>query len=138
MKFLDTTVPVYSHLETDRDLEEEEKRVKERAREIEERIDDGEKVMSSLVHFSEFVNVLESNMEYSEAREKAEVFLDHPNVVFLEVGADHYQAAVEIADRHDFGLNDALAVVLMKKSGIAEIYSFDRHFDEVEGIERVP
>ncbi|MHC1568149.1 MAG: type II toxin-antitoxin system VapC family toxin [Candidatus Syntropharchaeia archaeon] len=33
--------------------------------------------------------------------------------------------------------NDCLAVEVMRKEGISEIYSFDRGFDRVSGIRRI-
>ena len=40
----------------------------------------------------------------------------------------------------DFKLepNDALAVDIMRQNDITEIYSFDEHFNKIDGIKRLP
>ncbi len=48
-----------------------------------------------------------------------------------------YIEALEIARDHIIGLNDALAVLLMKRYGIKEIYSYYSDFDKIEWIKRI-
>ena len=47
-----------------------------------------------------------------------------------------YLRALEIYATHQIDFEDALAVAYMERRRIAEILSYDRHFDRVEGIER--
>lgn len=56
---------------------------------------------------------------------------------FLEPNKENYLDAIDIAEESNIGLNDALAYVLMRSNGIAEIYTFDRHFDQLTGIKRI-
>jgi predicted nucleic acid-binding protein len=59
------------------------------------------------------------------------------NIQICEVTPDHYLNAVSILEQHLVGMNDALAYVLMKKTAITKIYSFDRHFDCFPEIKRI-
>lgn len=60
------------------------------------------------------------------------------NVKILDVTRDAYFAAVEIGEDYKLEPNDALAVDLMRQNDIEEIYSFDDHFNKVDGITRLP
>ncbi|MBP7300163.1 MAG: type II toxin-antitoxin system VapC family toxin [Methanoculleus sp.] len=44
--------------------------------------------------------------------------------------ADDYRESTHLARNHAISINDALAVVVMEREGINEIYTFDRHFRE--------
>lgn len=55
----------------------------------------------------------------------------------LPVNRLQYEAALAASERHDLGLNDALAYVLMGEKRIETIYSFDRDFDGLPGIRRL-
>jgi predicted nucleic acid-binding protein len=60
------------------------------------------------------------------------------NVTIKEVTREAYLAATELGDDLKLEANDALAIYIMKANDITDIYSFDEHFDEVEGIKRLP
>jgi hypothetical protein len=60
------------------------------------------------------------------------------NVKILGVSAEAYLAAVELGEELRLEANDALAVDIMLRNDINEIYSFDGHFDNLEGILRLP
>jgi predicted nucleic acid-binding protein len=47
------------------------------------------------------------------------------------VTADDYRESVAVAEKYSVSVNDALALVVMDRHGIDEIYTFDRHFDRV-------
>ena len=48
-----------------------------------------------------------------------------------------YSVAIEIAKKYKISINDALAIFFMQSRKLKEIYSFDKHFDNIEGIKRV-
>ena len=60
------------------------------------------------------------------------------NVEILGVGKNDYFAAAELGQEFGLDSNDALAVQVMQSKGLAEIYSFDRVFEKIEGIARLP
>ncbi|MBI2138433.1 type II toxin-antitoxin system VapC family toxin [Candidatus Woesearchaeota archaeon] len=45
--------------------------------------------------------------------------------------------AIAVAEKHSLDFDDALIVSCMKCNGISKLMSFDRHFDNIEGIERM-
>jgi predicted nucleic acid-binding protein len=77
----------------------------------------------------------------------AEVVLDANVLVgFLDKGDALHERAVDLLDRlekdgHDFVLldifNDALLLILARESIITNLASFDKDFDQVEGLRRI-
>ncbi len=61
LKFVDATVFIHAYLKPSRKLEPHEKELKKGARQIIERIENGEKVTTSVVHFTETANILEDS-----------------------------------------------------------------------------
>lgn len=132
--FVDANVFVYAFLKPRRKLQPHEQKIKEAAKEIVTRINEGEETMTSVVHFSEICNILEDHLPTQEAcmLEKGLLLLD--NVVVKEVSEEHYLKALAVAEDHEVGANDALAYVLMKETGINRIYSFDKDFNKFKDI----
>jgi predicted nucleic acid-binding protein len=60
------------------------------------------------------------------------------NITIFDVTKDEYFAAVTIGEDLNLEPNDALAVDLMRQNGIKEIYSFDKHFNGIDDIIRLP
>jgi predicted nucleic acid-binding protein len=44
---------------------------------------------------------------------------------------------VHIAERFYIGVNDGLAIDAMREKSLNEIYSRDKHFDKIPGIQRI-
>jgi len=134
---LDANVLVYAYLKPKRKLTDEEKKIKERARAIVGRINKGEKVVTSIVHLSEVANILENAMSMKLLSELIKSVLSADNIRVMETSKEDYLMAADIASTRNIGINDSLALIKMRESGANEIYSFDRHFDEIEDITRV-
>lgn len=60
------------------------------------------------------------------------------NVHVEAVGPDMYLSSVELGGELGLDPNDALAVETMQMRDVNEIYSFDRGFEGVKGITRLP
>ncbi len=135
--FVDTNVFVYALLKPTRKLQQHEIKAKEAAKQIISRINDGEEVACSVVHFSEICNIIEYYLPFEEALTLEKGLLLRENIQICEVTQDDYLNAVSISEQHPVGLNDALAYVLMKKTAITKIYSFDKHFDCFPEIHRI-
>jgi predicted nucleic acid-binding protein len=135
--YVNTNVFIYAFLKTKRQLQPSEMKMKESAKKIVARINEGENVATSVVHFSEVCNILEDFLPFEEAilMEKAMLHLD--NMMIFEVTAQDYLNAVSLAEGFHVGVNDALAYMLMEKEGLQEIYTFDKDFDAFTGIKRV-
>lgn len=134
--FVDANVFVYAFLKTRRKLQPHEEKIKNEAKKIVTRINDGEETVTSVVHFSEICNILEDNLQIDEAHtlEKSLLFLD--NMKITEVSDAFYLKALAVAEVQQIGANDALAYVLMKENEINNIYSFDKDFDQFKDITR--
>ncbi len=137
LAYVDTNVFVYALLKSTRKLLPHEINVKESAKQIVSRINGGEEVACSVVHFSEICNIIEYYLPLEVALIFEKGLLLRENIQILEVTPDDYLNAVSISEQHSVGLNDALAYLLMKKTAITSIYSFDKHFDCFPEIKRV-
>jgi predicted nucleic acid-binding protein len=60
------------------------------------------------------------------------------NVRIVDVTTEDYLGAIELMSELKMDPNDCLAVDVMRCEDINEIYSFDKGFDDVMGITRVP
>jgi predicted nucleic acid-binding protein len=135
--YVDANVFVYAFLKPKRKLQVHEIVIKEDAKKIVSRINDGEKVATSVVHFSEICNILEDYLSFEESLYIEKGLLFRENVLIYEVSEEDYFKAVSVTEDKRVGVNDALAYVLMKKVGIQKIYSFDKDFDAFSDIDRV-
>ena len=135
--FVDANVFVYAFLKTRRQLQPNELEIKQAAKNIVSRISKGEKVITSVVQFSEVCNVLEDHLPSKEAILLEKGLLYRENISICEVSEEDYIKAVSTAEDHKVGINDALAYVLMKVKAIQAIYSFDKDFDVFTDIHRI-
>ena len=135
--YVDANVFVYAFLKTKRQLQPSELEIKQAAKNIVARISKGEKVVTSVVHFSEVCNVLEDHLPSEEAILLEKGLLYRENISICEVAQEDYIKAVSMAEDHDVGVNDALAYVLMKEQAIQTIYSFDKDLDAFKDIQRL-
>jgi uncharacterized protein len=135
--YVDANVFIYAFLKTKRQLQPSELKMKEAAKKIVARISSGEKVATSVVHFSEVCNILEDYLPFDEAVLLEKGLLYRENVVICEVTQQDYLKAISLSENYHVGANDALAYILMKKEGIKTIYSFDKDFDVFTDLQRV-
>jgi predicted nucleic acid-binding protein len=132
--YVDTNVFIYAFLKTKRQLQPSEIKMKESAKKIVARINAGENVATSVVHFSEVCNILEDFLPFEEAILMEKALLHLENIVIFEITSQDYLNAVSLAEDFHVGVNDALAFMLMEKEGIQKIYTFDKDFDYIQGI----
>jgi uncharacterized protein len=135
--YIDANVFIYAFLKTKRQLQPSELEMKETAKKIIARISGGEKVVTSVVHFSEVCNVLENYLSFEDAIVLERGLLFRENIVICEVSHQDYLEAVSLAEEFRVGANDALAYVLMKREGVGAVYSFDKDFNVFTDIKRV-
>lgn len=86
MIFVDASVFVHAYLKPRRALTAEEIQIKSDAKKIVNRLNEGEKVLTSIVHFSEIANLLEGNLPRKEALEieRALCFRDTIEIASVE------------------------------------------------------
>jgi len=136
-RYLDSSVFLYAYLKPKKRLSEKEAKAKEEAKGILRRIDKGEIVLTSVVHISEVINIVEARSGLSKSLELLESLLAMDNLEIEGVKREDYEESLVVAERHKISSNDALAVIICKRKGVSEIYSFDKHFDNVPFIKRV-
>jgi len=137
MRFVDASVFLYAYLKPKKPLPPNVADMKRNARGIVARINAGEMVSTSLTHVSEVANILEAVMPLNESHKVTRDLIYANTVEVLEPSRENFFDAIEIAEESALGLNDAVAYVLMRANGIEEIYSFDKHFDQLPDIRRL-
>jgi len=137
VRFLDSSVFLHAYLKPGRRLSLDETLVKDAASRILQRIDEGEEVATSVVHISETVNIVEARLGLGRAIELLENALASENLSILTVSRGSYEGALAIVSRYGVSPNDALAALLARDMNITEVYSFDKHFDNVPFLKRV-
>lgn len=137
MRFIDASVFVHAYLKPRRDLTSGEVQIKEDARRIVGRLNDGEAALTSSVHLGEIANIMEDYLPMKEALEIERALCIRDTIEIMAVNRPDCFEALAEAEKNQVGLTDALAVVLMRRKDITEIYSFDKDFDGILGIKRV-
>ncbi len=84
------------------------------------------------MHLSEVANVLEDAANLSFAISFLNDILLKRNVAVEKVSDKDYMGSVLLADEKGVSINDALAYLLMKRKGIGEIYTSDKHFENLD------
>ena len=137
MRFVDASVFVHAFLKPKRKLKPNEVKIKEAAKAIVRRINEGEEVGLTVVQLAEIANILEKYMPLEKAQQVERFLLYAPNVEVYGVEENICLKALDVAEEKEIGLSDAIAYVVMLQHNVREIYSFDRDFDKLEGIVRV-
>lgn len=137
MKFLDSNILIYDQIKTERKLDSKTQQIKILAHDIMERVSKGEKAVTTTVHVSETANILEEVVGIENSYAIISELIKTENIQIESVDKSAYVTALDEAKEHNIGVNDGLAVIVMKNLGITEIYSFDEHFDKIDGIKRV-
>ena len=139
MKFLDANIFIYAYYRPKKQLTEKEEAMKDQAKKIISNISQGkEEVMTTVVHISEIVNILKNGMPQDQLTQIILGLFMLDNVKIMDVTKDTYFAAAEMGEDLKLEPNDALAVDIMRQNNIEEIYSFDEHFNNIDGITKLP
>jgi predicted nucleic acid-binding protein len=137
LRFLDSSVFLYAYIRPRRRPPPEVEDDKRMAQAIIRRVQGGEMVTTTVVHVSETANILEARAPLEEARSIILDILNMDTIRVTPVDSARYLRAVQVAEAHGVGTNDALAYVAMVEGGVSEVYSFDRHFDVLPGVTRL-
>ena len=137
MRFVDASVFIHAFIKPKRKLKPHEIEIKESAKEIVKKINEGEKIGLTVIQLAEIANILESYMPLKDALQVEEFLLYAPNVKIYGVAKKNCIKALKTAKNKIIGLNDTIAYIVMLENKIKEIYSFDKDFDKLEGIKRI-
>ena len=139
MRFLDANIFIYAYYKPKKQLTEKEHQMKQHAKTIISNISKGkEDIMITVVHVSEAANILKHGMPQEQLTTIVRGLFMLDNVKIMDVTKNAYFAATELGEDLKLEPNDALAVDMMRQNDIAEIYSFDEHFNQIDGITRLP
>ena len=139
MKFLDANVFIYAYYKPKKQLTDKEKQMKEQAKKIITDISQGkEKALITVVHLAEIVNILKHGMPLEKLTEVIRGILMLENIKVQSVTKEAYFVANELGDDLKLEANDALAIDTMQSNNVTEIFSFDKDFDHIEDITRIP
>jgi predicted nucleic acid-binding protein len=132
MRFIDTNVFIYAVLKPTRELNKQEQRLKRASNEIFMRVNEGEEVVTTVVHLSEVANVMEDAANLTFPISFVKDILLKRNVHVEQVSDTDYIESVVLAEEKRVSINDALAYLIMKREMIEAIYTFDKHFDSLD------
>lgn len=139
MRFLDANIFIYAYYRPRRELRQKEREMKEGAKDILMGINDGkEMVTTTVVHLSEMSNILKRGMKMNDLVKVILGLFMMDNVIVEGVSRDLCLSATELGRDLELDPNDALAVEIMRRNEIEEIYSFDTDFDKLQGVTRLP
>ena len=139
MRFLDANIFIYAFYRPKKQLTEKEEAMKDQAKKIVSNISQGkEQVTTTVVHISEIVNILKNGLAQDQLTQIILGLFMLNNVKIMDVTKDSYFAAAELGEDLKLEPNDALAVNIMRQNEIAEIYTFDEHFTNIDGIIKIP
>ncbi len=136
MRFLDANVLIYAFYKPRGRLSERAAAMKSASKEIVERVNEGEEVVTTLVHISEVNNILKRSLNPSELQSIMLDLLSLDNLRIVEVRLGDYLSAITMIEETGLDANDCLALKVMRDLGLEEIYSFDRGFDRF--VRRLP
>ena len=137
MRFIDASVFVYAYLKPKARLPTHLNESKKSAQAIIRRLEEGEEMITSLIHISEVSNVLEARFTRPQSAEVVSALLSKKNLEIEESSVQTYLRAIEESNMQGIGINDALAILTMKRRRINEIYSFDSDFDKIPEVKRI-
>ena len=137
MRFIDSNVFVHAILKPNRKLAGHEKKIKEAAKAILKRIEGGEKAETTVVHLSEVANILESRTTLENSRQVLLAITSIEGLAVAPVTGEQYRGALRLSALLNLGINDALAYLIMGEGHVDEIYSFDKHYDNVPQVKRI-
>jgi len=139
MRFLDANVFIYAYYKPRKKLSPRPLAMKTMAKEIISRISEGgEEVVTSIVHVSEVCNIVKKTLSVGQVIALISSILESENIKVVDVSVEMYKEATALGQIYNLEPNDALAVLIMEKRGLGEIYTFDSDFDSVDWIVRIP
>lgn len=129
MRFIDSNVFLHAFLRPRRELSYDERRMKEEAQRIIRLVEEGEEVATTAVHISEVVNIVESGLGLQRSLGILAWVISKPNIQVYPATVDSYERALPVAQERGVSANDAIAYLTMRDNGLAEVYTFDKHFN---------
>lgn len=137
MRFVDSNIFLHAMLIPRRQLNARERKMKDGAKSILRRIEEGEEVATTTVHLSEVLNLVEARLGLDRSLGLLGWAVASSNLHVFAVAEEDYESSLRVAVDCKMSANDALAWHTMRKNNFREIYSFDAHLDGLKGLLRV-
>ena len=129
MRFLDANIFIYAYYKPRKELSEKARWMKEESKKILKKINDGEEIVTTVVHLSEVNNFLKKSMDMVTLQNLFLELYSLENFKIFDVRAEDYLAAIAMMAETGLDANDCLALKVMRDMDIKEMYSFDRGFE---------
>lgn len=137
MRFLDSSIILHAFLRPRRRIPPPVQRLKDRCKQILKRVEEGEPVVTTIVHLAEIANILEAHTGLQQALCFLSSMFAADNIRIEGVDSRTAALAVSVAQRYGVSYSDAVAYLIMAQRGIKEVYSTDKHFDNLPGVRRI-
>lgn len=141
MIYLDANIFIYAFFKPKKDkvLSDKIKWCKNEAKRIIQEINEEKNTYCiSIIQLSETVNLLKSTMSWENLQTFMMGIISNKSIEVLEVPKLMYINAVNKIMEYYMDANDITAYLLMKEKKIKEIYTFDRHFENLPDIKCLP
>ena len=89
-------------------------------------------MITTIVHLSEAANILEDIAGIDFAAKFIRDVLLKKNIAVESTTVEDYIESTVLAEEWGISVNDALAYLIMKRKGVNEIYTFDKHFEKLD------
>ncbi len=129
MRFLDANIFIYAYYKPRKELSEKARWMKEESKKILKKINDGEEIVTTVVHLSEVNNFLKKSMDMATLQNLFLELYSLENFKIFDVRAEDYLAAIAMMAETGLDANDCLALKVMRDMNIKEMYSFNRGFE---------
>lgn len=136
MRFLDANIFIYAYYKPGRKISDRAKWMKEESKKILKEVNDGEEVMTTVVHLSEVNNFLKKSMDTTSLENLLLELYMLDNVEITGVSDEDYLSAITMMSETGLDANNSLALKVMREAEVKEIYSFDRGFEHF--VKRLP
>ena len=130
MIYLDTNIFIYI---LDKNAE---KRFRNISRKILKRIEKDEVAITSFISLMEVLWWCEKNLK-DKIKEVYDMIMSYKNLKIINIFSDMFDDALFFKIKYGLEFNDCIALAVMVKSEIDEIYSNDTGFDKVDWIKRI-
>lgn len=110
--------------------------MKEESKGVLRRVNEGEEVLTMVVHLSEVNNFLKRAMSPSSLQNLMIELYSLDNLEIVGVTPEDYLSAASMISETGLDANDCLALKIMEDRGLKEIYSFDTSFERF--VRRLP
>ena len=139
MRFLDANIFIYAFYKPRGKLTAKQAIMKEKAKEVIKKLMHGEEeFLTTVIHISEVANILKKAMPLNDLNFILSTLYSLENLKIVGISEKEYMLAIEFVKEYRMDPNDCLAIYIMRREGINEIYSFDKGFESIDELVRLP